>query len=101
MGIPSPDVFCRLKYLSNPTSVAYTGTQDRTAALAPGLYEIVSTTNCFFLQGGSSVAATTSSNPLPAWAPRLVWVEASVTDGYISAIRETTSGTIYAIKRES
>ncbi len=101
MGFPTPDVLHRLKYLSNPTTVAYTGTQGRTAVLVPGLYELVATTNCYFLQGAVGVEATTSSNPLPAWAPRLLYVETSSTEGYVSAIRDSVSGTLFVIKRES
>jgi len=94
-------------YTSNPTSVAYTGTHGRTALLTAGLWEITSSTDAFFLQGGNDVEATGSSNPLWAKVPRLIYVGNSVNDttangsnGYVSVIQQSAGGTLYCIRRK-
>lgn len=99
MSVATPDMLMGLKYTSDPTTTTYTGTQGRIGPLAAGLWEISCSTDAFFLQGGSSVAATSSSNPIWSKEWRVVHVETPATDGYISAIQQSSGGSIYAVKR--
>lgn len=96
--LPSIDMFYRSRFIENPTNVAYTGTAAKNgSALAPGLYLLVASTACYFLQGDSDVAATTSSIPLAAdvvFGPIHVSGNA---DQYVSAIQKSAGGTISII----
>lgn len=92
------------RVLSNPTSISYTGTAGRNStALTPGLYVITSDQDCYFLQGDSTVAATSSSNPL--WAKERaeieVRIETTEADGYISVIQQSTAGTLWITQIEA
>lgn len=104
MAIPSTDMLLRLKFKTNPTAVAYTGTAARNStALTEGVYYIIASSLCYFLQGGSSVTATTSSHRLPAdtlIGP--IHVEgADASSKYISAIQDSAGGTLQIWKAES
>ena len=97
MGIPSADMFFRLKFTSDPVSVAYTGTAGRTAQLQPGGDTLMCTTNAFFKQGAVTVTATSSSNPVAAWQPVTFYVDEATASGYISAIQSSAGGTAYVM----
>lgn len=99
-GTPTEDLLRRSRLLSNPASVAYTGTHGRLGPLAAGMYSVVTSTDAFVLQGGSAVAATASSNP--AWLkvafPVYVSDDLANSDSYISAIQSSAGGTLYATR---
>ena len=84
--------------LSNPTTASPAATQDRTTALTAGTYRLHCTEDCYFLQGGVAVAATTSSIPLDAgYFPDPIVVTGAA-NAYISAIRKSIDGTLSCIK---
>ena len=71
------------------------GSSSATAQLDRGLYEIVCTAACHYLQGGSSVAATTGNYYLPANTVRRIAVEGPDDDAYVAFI--AASGTYYVM----
>lgn len=71
-----------------PVLVSLSGSTACSTVLSTGWYYIQSTTDCYFLQGGSTVVATTSSRMLKAGDRRLIYVT-SVANAYIAAITPT------------
>ena len=83
-------------WTSNPVIVAYTGTAARSAQLTAGqLYYVTATTACHWLQGDSTVTATTSSNYLAAGAS--IWLRCAdaTSNGYVSFIQSSSGGSAY------
>jgi len=60
-------------------------------------YYVIATTNCHFRQGASSVAATTSSNYLPAGMMVKVRVTDATANGYVAFIKASgaSAGSAY------
>lgn len=88
------------RFTTNPTTISVSGTAaENSSALSPGLYSVTSDVAIHFLQGDSTVTATTSSNPL--WTNERVEIEVRVRDGakdgYISVIKQSgeSDGTVY------
>lgn len=89
------------RFTSNVSdTLTISGTQDRSTELEPGLYSVTANTDVFFLQGDSTVAATSSSNPLWSKERVVIFVRYGDKDGYISAIQQSASGTLYITKIE-
>jgi hypothetical protein len=90
-----------VKARANAVTLSYTSTSAATSQLTTGVYDVCSSTDAHIVQGASTVTATTSGRPL--WAKN--WVEIIVdnatSEGYIAAIRANTSGTLYAVKKET
>lgn len=80
-----------------PTIVSYDASVASAQLSAGKFYYVVATTNCHFLQGASNVAATTSSNYLPAGTMFMVRVTDATTNGYIAFIKASggTAGIAY------
>ena len=79
--------------------VAYTGTAGRTAQLTNGFnYLVTATTDCYILQGGSGVTATTGNG---LFLPKGMGVEIQVSnsaEGYVSAIQFSANGTLTCMR---
>lgn len=91
----TPDRISRAVWDANSVSVAYTGTAARNSTdLVGGVYYVIATTDCFFIQGDSSITATTSANYLPAKMPVVVEVTGSA-NARISFIQLSANGTAY------
>lgn len=89
-GITNPRV------LANSTKVSVGGVTATTAQLPPGAYLLTSDVNCFVRQGAAAVAATTSGNPLWAFAYLPIFVSGE-SDDYVAGITTGAAGTLYAI----
>lgn len=87
---------------SNPTNLSPTASAVRNStALDKGIYVITCDQDCYFLQGDSTVTATSSSNPLWAKERAEIHVRYGENDGYISVIRNTTDGAFSITRLES
>jgi len=96
MALPTSDLFARSQFLTAPTQITMTASSVKSAQLAEGMYLLYSTTAVTWLQGDTSVAATSASIPLPAsmfFGP--VYVK-DATDGFIAALG--ASGVVSIIK---
>ena len=100
MGRPSPDNFYDLVWSTAPTIRTLSTSTAKSAQLAVGLYEIVSDVDCFVLQGATGVVATTSSIPLYAKAPRLMYVPDTTDLGFVAGIVASGTGNLYIIPRK-
>lgn len=101
MAVLQPGEANRASYLYAPVTVSVSTTTAVSAKLTKGAtYMLTSSVDCFFLGGGSSIAATTSSNPL--WARTYLGPLKVETDGgedaYVAAITSSGSGTLYLIR---
>jgi len=102
MSVATPDQRLGLKYVGVPTTIAATTTSgsDRVGPLAAGIWEITTSAACFYRQGGSGVAATTSSNPL--WTNERLELHVEKTaDAYVAAITASGTATVYLVPRSS
>lgn len=84
--------------LAQPITFAVTGTTLASAQLPVGIYYVTSDVDCYIRQGASGVVATTASNPLWSKSYLRIRVTNETLDGYIAAIRASTSGTVSIIK---
>lgn len=86
-----------VRLVTNQIAVSYTDSSARnsTALEANRKYALYATTDCHVLQGGSSVAATTSAPFLRK--ETYVDIYAVAGDLYIAAIRSSASGSLYII----
>ena len=82
----------RRKVTSTPTTVSFTGTAARSTALSRGDYYVKPTQDCYILQGGTTVTATTSCWIVAANEELVITVEENGADEYISALRVSVSG---------
>jgi hypothetical protein len=79
-------------------SVAYTATAGNTTAWLPGPQGVlVWSDQACYVEVGVGAVATTSSTPIPAFTPIpfIVPLNSSGAPWRVSAVRVTTSGTIY------
>lgn len=92
---PNPDTY--LRFLEDPTTVSIGASSAANGSkLDPGLYYITSDVDCFFKQGQSGVAATSSSIPL--WANDYVPINITDRDGFIAVIQDSAAGTLHIIR---
>lgn len=91
------DEYQRAAWTSAPVTVSLSGTTARSGALGAGMYYVCADVACYFLQGGSSVDATTASNYLPAGAIVAMRVT-SAADGYVAAILASGTGTLFIMQ---
>lgn len=96
--MPSLNDLLHAVWDTDPTVIAYTGTQARNVtALEPGVYYLNATTALHFLQGDETVEATVASNYLPAGAVVAIEVRGE-TDAFVSVIRHADDGSAYLNK---
>lgn len=99
MSVATEDLLYRLKHTKAAVTVSISGTSARNGSdLGPGAYLITSDVDCFFLQGSSSVTATTSSPPLWGKSYFLVFTDSSA-DARIAFITSGGTGTAYIIPK--
>lgn len=82
-----PDELSRSCWKDNPVTVSYDSSTASTELVAGRFYYVVATTNCHFRQGTSAVAATTSSNYLPAGMMVKIKVTDGANNGYVAFIK--------------
>ncbi len=84
------------QYITPPITVAISGTTARSTQLSLGRYELFSTTDCYFLQGDTTVVALTSSYPLGGGfeLPEPMVVTASG-NSFVAAITGGATGTLF------
>lgn len=90
-----PDELNQACWTAAPTIVSYDASTASSVLKAGAFYYVVATTNCHFLQGASNVAATTSSNYLPAGMMVKVRVTDATANGYIAFIKNASAGVAY------
>ena len=79
-----------------PTKVSLSNSTATSTQLSKGVYEVISDSDCFVLQGASTVtAATATSRFLPANTARLMAVVDGTTDAYVAGIVSSGTGTLY------
>lgn len=85
------------KVQAAPVTVSLSTSTARSSALtACRTYAVTCDVDCFILQGGSGVNATTSSVPL--WSKSYMIIRTSDTsDTYIAGILSSSTGTLYII----
>jgi hypothetical protein len=85
------DALARACWTDAPVIVSYDSSVASAQLTAGKFYYVIATTTCHFLQGASSVAATTSSNYLPAGMMVKIKVTDATTNGYVAFIKATGS----------
>lgn len=102
MSIATPDIRARTRQLANPTNANYTATAGLVGPLDAGWYQLSASTDAYILQGASDVVADSTSNPL--WSKQFVKVyvgdDVDDTDAYISAVQQSSGGTLFVTKLE-
>ena len=78
---------------STAVTVAYTGTQGRTAKLPVGIYRVTVTTDAHLLQG--TVAATAAATDTYLAAGESIDIEVGTGTEYVSAIQATAGGDLF------
>jgi hypothetical protein len=81
------------KNTAAPVLVSVTTTTARSTQLTAGWYVITSSADCFFLQGGSTIVALTTSRRLWGGVFRKVYVSGT-SDDYIAAITAVGTATL-------
>jgi len=79
------------QYTQDPEQVTVDAAGKTSGKLSQGLHTMVATVACWYLQGGSSVSATTAKHYLPANTPMVLAVEGS-SDQYVGVIRDSSDG---------
>lgn len=82
------------KFKAVPVVVSLSGTTARSAVLDTGTHEVISSVDCFILQGGSAVDALTTSWPLYAGQALVVDV-GDASDAYVAGITTGGTGSLY------
>ena len=77
-----------------PITRAIAATTARSTLIPAGFHRIMADTDCYVLQGGVAVDATTSSTLLLAGQREVIAV-ADALDGYVAVIRKSADGTLY------
>ena len=77
-----------------PVLLTVSSSTATSTVLTKGLYIITSDVDLTFLQGASTVTATTSHRRLWGGTYRWVWVTRPSVDGYIAAITTGATGTL-------
>lgn len=85
------DELARACWTADPTIVSYDTSTASAQLVAGQIYYVLTTTNCHFKQGASSVSATTSSNYLPAGTIVKVKVTDATANGYVAFIKANGS----------
>jgi hypothetical protein len=81
------DELSRACWTVAPVIVSYDGSVASAQLTLNQFYYVVATTACHFLQGTSAVAATTSSNYLPAGMMVKIRVTDATANGYLAFIK--------------
>lgn len=87
------------KLTNAPTILSLSTTTARTAALATGSYYLWSIdTDCYVLQGGSTITAVAATSIGVALGMRLPFTVTSAADAYIAGITSSGTGNLYIVK---
>lgn len=102
--MPTPDItdaelgLMAPRLTTAPTKITLSNTSNVCAGLGAGEYLIVSTVDCFVLQGASTVTSNTACNPLYANKYIPMFVTSQTVDGYLAGIVTSGAGTVDIIK---
>ena len=97
MPIPNDELNAGV-FSAAPTVRTLTTSSARTAQLAAGTYVVSADVDCFFLQGGSTVTAAATSNPLWAKTYVNIQIKGSGVDDYIAGIVAAGTGNLYMLQ---
>lgn len=87
--------------LSAPTVISLSGVSAKNVTpLSPGNYILKSTVNCYVLQGGGSISATTSNYPMGAAEESRLFVVTDASDGYFAGITDGSPGFMFIKEAE-
>jgi len=95
--VTSIGVEVRRTYTVAPTIVSLSSVTARSAQLTAGQYAVISSIDVYFLQGGGSVDATTSSHWIPAGLEIPLYITGT-SDDYIAGITDGGTGKLFISK---